>query len=65
MLKKFRVSYNTSKVKTYLVKMFNVKHAIEAEAAVKNTTLYDGERDLEHIVRGFKVHKNCFQDFTQ
>ena len=31
---------------------------------VKNTKLYNEVRDLDLIAREFKVHKNCYQDFT-
>ena len=40
-------------------------NAIKAAAAVvKNTKLYNEVRDLDLIAREFKVHKNCYQDFT-
>ena len=40
-------------------------NAIKAAAAVvKNTKSYNEVRDLDLIAREFKVHKNCYQDFT-
>ena len=61
---KFWVWHNSSRVRPYSIQTLNVVNAIKAAVAVKNIKLYDEVKYLDLIAREFKVHKYCYQDFT-
>ena len=61
---KFRVEQKSEKYKPYKITTYTAENTIKAAVKDKNEKLYNEVKDLDLIVKEFKFHKHCYQQYT-